>query len=129
LKDSSSVANGPKIRHQNTKRAEKNLVGRKTERPDLSKKGRKGANLFKCFFHKTLRFIGKNLLLSKHNMCRKKIRWGWKTERPNFSQIYIKMAEKGPIFLNVFFSLKTLRFIEKIYYYMYRESLKKRQKH
>jgi hypothetical protein len=49
----SSVAKGPKFRPQNTKGAEKNCVGpgkSATEfMADLSKKGRKGADLFCCF--------------------------------------------------------------------------------
>jgi hypothetical protein len=58
----SSVAKGPKFRPQNTKGAEKNCVGPEKSGaeflPDLTKKGRKGADLFLMF--KTAKFLTEN---------------------------------------------------------------------
>jgi hypothetical protein len=56
---SSSVAKGPKFRRQSSKRAKQNLVGPGKSGakllPDLSKKGRKAAELFlDLFFHKII---------------------------------------------------------------------------
>jgi hypothetical protein len=57
-----SVAKGPKFRPQNTKGAENNCVGPEgsgaEHLPDLSKKGRKGAELFLKF--KTAKFLTEN---------------------------------------------------------------------
>jgi hypothetical protein len=59
LRSLPSVAKGPKFRPQSSKRAEKNLVGPGKSGaellPDLSKKGRKGAELFLgLLFHKII---------------------------------------------------------------------------
>jgi hypothetical protein len=58
----SSVAKGPQFRPQNTKGAEKNCVGPEKSGaeylPDLTKKGRKGAELFLKF--KTAKFLTEN---------------------------------------------------------------------
>jgi hypothetical protein len=61
IKNAWIVAKGPKFRPQNTKGAEKNCVGPEKSGaeylPDLSKKGRKGAELFSSL--KQLNFLQK----------------------------------------------------------------------
>jgi hypothetical protein len=65
----SSVAKGPKVRAQNTKRAEKNCVGPGKSGAelltDLSNKGRKGAKLYcSLVLHQNSHILGRKLLLS-----------------------------------------------------------------